>query len=131
MGFASAGHFMSIVTPDRGERQLGKILETLALLKPNGNLPLQALVEIYSAHLTRGTTVVLITSSVNRDVSMAVDALRFRGIHPIVVLVDPKSFGGEFGPEDIYREILSRGVPAAVVKNGSDIRKELEGGSPP
>jgi uncharacterized protein (DUF58 family) len=43
VGFASAGKNLWVISSDRGARQLGKILETLALLKSDGNLPLQAL----------------------------------------------------------------------------------------
>jgi uncharacterized protein (DUF58 family) len=129
VGLASAGQQTTIVTPERGERQLGKILEELALLKPNGSLPLPALVEIQSAHLSRGTTVIMITPSVNLDVAKAVDSLRFRGIRPIVIFVDPQSFGGEYGLDEVYPAVQTRGVPSLIIKNGADLRKVLEAGS--
>jgi uncharacterized protein (DUF58 family) len=126
VGFGSASQQTALVTPERGERQLGKILESLALLKANGQMPLLGLVESHFAHFLRGTTVVIITSSVDVNSTMAVDALSYRGLKAIVVLVNPHSFGGDRNCNDLAGALRVRGVPVGIVNKGDDLRSVLE-----
>jgi uncharacterized protein (DUF58 family) len=44
VGLVSTGQNYTVLPAERGERQLGKILETLAVIEPEGELPLWALV---------------------------------------------------------------------------------------
>ena len=64
----SAGHNLLVLPSDRGGRQLGKILETLAMLQADGPLPLPGQVEAQARYLPRGSTVVLITPSTSESV---------------------------------------------------------------
>ncbi len=61
------GQNYSILPPERGERQLGKILEMLAILEPAGDMSLLGLVSSQINNLTRGSTIILITPS-NDDI---------------------------------------------------------------
>jgi uncharacterized protein (DUF58 family) len=128
VGFGGSSQPLALVTPERGERQLGKILETLALLHPNGQLPLLGLLESQFAHMLRGTTVVIITSSANTETALAIDALLYRGMHPAMVLLDPGSFGAGFTNAELATSVRRRGVPVAIVKNGADLSVVLEQG---
>jgi uncharacterized protein (DUF58 family) len=128
VGLSSASKHMVILPAERGERQLGKILETLAFLKSDGKLPLTGLVQSQFMQLPRGSTVVLITSSPYKDVIVAVDALLFRDMHPVVVLIDPSSFTQVYGSQTIFQEIKMRRVPVTRVTYGSDLHYALEKG---
>ncbi len=102
VGFASAGQQVVNLPAERGDRQMGKILETLAFLQGNGKLPLYALVQGLFTQLPRGSTVVLITPSPDESILGAVDALTYRDMRPVVVLIDPETFGGHSSIEPIY-----------------------------
>jgi uncharacterized protein (DUF58 family) len=99
VGFVSAGQQLALLPPDRGGRQIGKILEALAMLKADGEMPLRGLVETQARHLPRGSTVILITPSVREDMVLVVDYLSRRGLRPVVVFIDAASFGGESGTQ--------------------------------
>ena len=128
VGLVSAGQQMALLSPDRGGRQLGKILEALALLRAEGELPLRALVETQVKHMVRGSTVVLITPSVDREIPLVVDYLLQRGLKPVVVLLEAASFGGKPGTEALIGGIKLLGVPTRVVKNGADLETALSNG---
>jgi uncharacterized protein (DUF58 family) len=128
VGLVSAGQQVTLLSPDRGGRQLGKILEALALLRAEGALPLRALVETQVKHMQRGSTVVLITPSVERDIPLVVDYLLQRGLRPVVVLLEAASFGGQPGTEALMGGIKILGVPFRVVKNGADLEAVLSNG---
>jgi uncharacterized protein (DUF58 family) len=122
-----------VLPPDRGGRQLGKILETLAPLHANGDLPVSALMTGHAQHMPRGSTVIIVTPSTDDAVALAVDLLSQRGLRPVVVLIDAASFGGPLGAKRLADAIRAVGVPICQVKKGDDLAAaltiELEGPS--
>jgi uncharacterized protein (DUF58 family) len=127
VGLVSCGRSQSpgVLPPDRGGRQLGKILEALALLRSEGDLPISALATAQAQHLPRGSTVILITPSVQEEVALAVDVLLRRGLRPVVVLLDAASFGGPPGTADLAAAITALNVPVCQVTNGADLAMAL------
>jgi uncharacterized protein (DUF58 family) len=125
VGFVCAGQHLTLISPDRGGRQLGKILEALALTRAEGELPLHALIETQVKHMVRGSTVVLITPSTSSDVALVVDFMLQRGLKPIVVLLDASTFGGDEVTSNIIESVRLLRVPLRVVKNGMDLSAAL------
>jgi uncharacterized protein (DUF58 family) len=125
VGFVCAGKHLTLISPDRGGRQLGKILEALALSNAKGDLPLRALIETQVKHMVRGSTVVLITSSSSREVGVIVDFLIQRGLKPIAVLLDAASFGGPPGADQLEASIKLLGIPSRMVRKDADLAAVL------
>ena len=132
VGLVSCGQSQSpnVLPPDRGGRQLGKILEALALLRAEGDLPIPALATAQAQHLPRGSTMILITPSVREHVALTVDLLLRRGLRPVVVLLDAASFGGPPGTEALATAITLLGVPVCQVANGADLSTALSMAAP-
>jgi uncharacterized protein (DUF58 family) len=128
LGIASAGQVFTILPAERGERQLAKMLETLAFLQGEGSLPLIGLVTAQMGHLPRGSTVVLITPSTQPAIELAVELLDQRDMHPIVVLIDPASFGARISSADLAAKLAVRDVPVIQITKGADLKSTLEGG---
>jgi uncharacterized protein (DUF58 family) len=129
VGLASAGHVYTILTAERGDRQMGKIMETLALLQSEGDLPMLGLVAAQGNHLPKGSTVVMITPSTDDGVALAANGLVQRGMHPVVILVDPSTFGGDTGSEGLEQLLKDQGITSIRVSNGGNIKAILEGAS--
>jgi len=125
VGLANAAQSLRILPSDRGGRQLGKILEALALLQPVGDLPLQVLVEAQARHLPRGSTAVLVTSSTADTVYRTCDLLVRRGLRPLAVLLDGSTFGGYLSPDRMIGSLKSMGIPHCVIKEGDDLGATL------
>jgi uncharacterized protein (DUF58 family) len=126
VGLASAGQNYTVIPAERGERQLGKILENLAFLDGVGELSILGLVSAQAGYLPRGCTVILITPSTLPEVTLAVDDLQRRSMHPVVVHVNPASFGGGLGSVDLVASIQARNVNVLQVNNHDDLRQALE-----
>lgn len=129
VGFASAGRYLNVIPAERGERQLGKILETLAFVNAEGELPILGLIEAQAGHIARGSTVVLITSLNTDMVVLAVDVLLRRDLRPIVVFIDPVSFGSKTGIDAYADQIRQYGVPVTIIRRGDDLQRALEADS--
>jgi uncharacterized protein (DUF58 family) len=126
VGLASAGQSYSVIPAERGERQLGKILENLAFLEGVGDLSILGLVSAQAGYLPRGCTVVLISPSTLSEVALAVDDLQRRGMRAVVVHINPASFGGGPGSVDLIGNLQARSIPVLQLNNRDDLRVALE-----
>ena len=126
VGFVCASDAFTVISPERGERQVNKILETLTFLKSDGDLPLVALVEAQAPSLPRASTVVIITASTDPTVDIAVDYLIMRNLRPVMVFVDGSTFGSDISSGDMVSRIKQRGVPIVALSKGDDLRETLE-----
>lgn len=128
VGMSCIGQVATNIPPEKGERQLGKILETLAFLQPEGRLPLLGLVDAEAQRLQRGSTVVMITPSGQDSIIIAVEMLIRRNLKPVVILVNGHSFGGYMNVDRIQMALHARSVPVTTVAQGEDIKIRLEQG---
>jgi uncharacterized protein (DUF58 family) len=125
VGLAFSGQSLNVIPSDRGGRQLGKILEALALLRAEGNLPLQGLIEAQARYLPRGSTVVLVTPATSETIVKITDLLLRRGLRPVVVLIDSATFGGYFSAAHIEQSLSILGVPVCNLRYGDDMSEVL------
>ena len=125
IGLVSAGRIYTVISAEKGGRQLGKILEALALFKADGIIPLQGLVEAQARNLPRGSTVVIITPAYGDGVSLSVELLSRSGMRPIIVLIDAESFEGPTGSVRVMRQLELMGIPVCRVANGDDLGQAL------
>jgi uncharacterized protein (DUF58 family) len=125
VGLVSAGQHLTLLPPDRGGRQLSKILEALALSQANGSLPLRGLLETQARHITRGSTVILITPSAAAELALVADHLLRQGLRPIAILLDGASFGGYSSSNTLADKIKALGVPVCQISNRDEIEVTL------
>ena len=118
---------MNLLPPDRGGRQLGKILEALALLRMNGDIPLRGLVETQVKNIARGSSVVVITPSNDPDIPLIFDHLLRRGVRPVAVLINQGTFGVETGNEILADKVKAMGIPVRIVNSDVDLSTSLSG----
>jgi len=126
VGFACAADVLTVLSPERGERQLTKILETLTFLNSVGNLPLIGLVEAQAPSLPRASTVVLMTAATDETVDLAVDHMVMRNLRPVVVFIDGQSFGSNLNGSGTVSRMKQRGVPVIPVTKDKDLAESLE-----
>lgn len=125
VGLVSYAQQREVIPADRGERQLSKILETLAVTKGSGKIPLAQVMAAEGMHLVRGTTVIVITPSTDKNWVSASRHLEQRGLRVIAVLIAPDSFGGEWGMEEVMAELAAGGTPTYIVREGDDLAEAL------
>ncbi len=125
VGLACAAGRLTVVSAERGDRQLGKIMEMLALLEPVGGLPLLGLVQLQARLLPLGSSVILVTSAAQPDLLLAAEDLQRRSLSPFVLLIAPETFGGSGQSQSLIEGLLNREVPAAQVTYGGDLSSQL------
>lgn len=126
VGMISHAGKREIMQPDRGLRQLNRALEYLAVLEPEGRRWLGDLLTLEEKFFTRGTTLVIVTSSPSNRWVDALHVLQRRGVHSIAVLVDPLSFQATVpGMENVRASLAIAGIPTYVVKKDDNIATAL------
>ena len=125
VGLVCAAGKFTVVSAERGERQVNKVMETLAFLQPEGTIPLHGLVEIQAKLLPLGSGVILITSSTRPRLLLAVEDLQRRNLRPMVVLINPETFGGAKGSEAVSAGLLRANVPVCQIAFGDNLGIQL------
>ena len=125
VGFLSHAGSREVVQPDRGERQLTRLLEILAVIQPAGRVPIAQALATDGAVLTRHTTLVVITPSTDNRWVTALRGLRSRGVHGVGVFLAARTFGPAPDWTPVLADLQASGLPAYVVKHGDDLADAL------
>ena len=62
VGLTTVGREFVSIPPEKGNRQLNKILEQLSIINDDGDLPIASIFEKQKANIPRGSSVVIITA---------------------------------------------------------------------
>ena len=125
VGFLSYAEEREIVQPDRGERQLTRLLEVLAVIQARGRLPIAEALAIDGAALARHTTLIVITASTDNRWVTVLRGLRTRGVHGVAVLLAGRTFGPAPDWAPVLADLQGSGLPAYLVNNGDDLAEAL------
>ena len=125
VGLLTFSDGLRMLEPDRGGSQLTSMLELLAVVQPVGDVGLGSLLLHYGHHWGRQTTLIAVTSSVERRWAHALRALRLRGVRTAATLIEAESFGGPAGAAALRSELLANQIAATRVRRGDDIPAAL------
>ncbi len=132
VGLVAFGQTREVLQPDRGERQLTRLMETLAVFQAQGRVPLREALVLEGGALPRGATTIIITPS--RDMHWVVEAqaLKRRGLRLATVLLDPATFGdpAQRVPTNAHLAdaLWAMNIPAYRVKDGDNLAVALAHG---
>lgn len=121
LGFAAYTPHREILQPERGTRQLNLILQTLAVARSFSKYTLGQMLTLETPYFTRGTTLVIITSSLDAAWITEAQILSRRGIRPMCILIDPHSFGGQTTADDTIGLLRLAKIPTIIVRKQDDL----------
>jgi uncharacterized protein (DUF58 family) len=125
VGMSSRGRSREFLQADRGERQLNKILEALAVVEAQGDLPFAQLIATDGVRLNRNDTVVAVSADPNREWAVALQQLQRRGVNGIAVIVDGSTFGKAADYTELMAQLEMTGIPAYTVRRGDPLDEAL------
>ena len=121
VGLIAYGDDLRVDEPERGANHYTRILETLALARAVGEVPLDHLLLEEQRNFGRHTTVVAVTPSPNDAWALALTSLASRGVKVSAVLLEGETFGSERSSLDAYGTLTAGGVYTYTVKLGDDL----------
>lgn len=125
LGFAAYTPYREIFQPERGVRQLNRILQTLAISRSVSTYTLGQMLTLETPYFTRGTSLVIVTSSLDSAWITEAQILTRKGIRPICVLIDPSTFGGKQIPQDTIGLLRLAKIPTLLIRYQDDIGMAL------
>ena len=125
VGFIAHSGHRELIQADRGERQLTKILETLAVVNATGRIPFARMLTSEMEHLPRHTTLVAISPATDRMWVAALRDIRRRGVHDMAVLLAASTFGDAPPYRETLADLLASGIPTHLLTCGQDISAAL------
>ncbi|MDX2075195.1 MAG: DUF58 domain-containing protein [bacterium] len=125
LGFIAYTPKREIHQPERGRRQLTHILETLAVAKSTNTYTLAQMLVLESQSFSRGTTLIIVTSSADNTWMTEAMLLSKRGIKVLCVLIDASTFGYAPSGEEMAAYLRLVKIPTLVVRRGDDIADAL------
>jgi uncharacterized protein (DUF58 family) len=125
LGFAAYIPHREIHQPERGNRQLTRIWETLAVARSLSNYTLAHMLALETPYLGRGTTLLIVTSSLDPAWVGEAQLLARKGVRPMAVLIDPTSFGAPGSADDIRAMLRLAKIPSLLVRKHDDLSAAL------
>ncbi len=126
VGLISYTGHRELIQPDRGERQLNKILETLAVLEPREGLPsFDRILAAEGSFLGRTSTLIAITPSTDSAWVNALREVNRRGVRSTALLVAADTFGSPSRHERTLAELWANNIPSYVLRRGLSITESL------
>jgi uncharacterized protein (DUF58 family) len=125
LGLVAYGRSRHVLQADRGQAQLTRVLESLAVLQAEGDADLTDVLKIEGPWMTRGSTLILVTPSTRPDLLTEAGELKRRGLLSLFVLVDPATFGAPMGAGGLARSAERAGFPVRIVKCGEPLAAAL------
>lgn len=126
VGYAAYTPYRQVFQPDRGNRQLTRILQTLAVARSTSNHSLKEMLSLETPHFTRGTTLIVITSSLDIEWVAEAQILMRRGIRPMCIFIDPSSFNPYNMSDEIRGMLQLAKIPTITVNKNDDLGAALE-----
>jgi uncharacterized protein (DUF58 family) len=111
---------------DRGDRQIERVLEMLAVVRAGPGPDLKEALALDAFHFGRNTVAIIITPSSSRDWHDGVRHLQRRGVQVAVVGLDAASFEISPADEDTLALLEGANIPVLRVKCEESIAEALE-----
>jgi len=92
VGLTSVGREFVNVQPDKGKRQLSKILEKLAVVNDDGDLPITSIFEKQKSNIPKGSSVIMITAVDFSEIESQMHIAKLKRIKILPIRINTNSF---------------------------------------
>ncbi len=128
VGMIVNGQHREFLSVDRGERQIERVLELLAVVEAGPGPDLKEALALDALHFGRNAVAIVITPSNSRDWHEGLRHLQRRGVQVAVVGMNAASFENKPFDEDSLALLEGAGIPVVRVKCGESLAQVLESG---
>ncbi len=119
------GESRQLLQTDRGERQIRKSLEALAVVEAVGAVPFAELLATDGVRLNRNTTILAISADPNPAWARSLREMRRRGVSSIAVVLDGTTFGRRVRYDELLHELRLSDIPTYQIQQGDAIDQAL------
>lgn len=127
VGMIATGAHYEVIQAERSDRAYMKILESLAVLRSDGQRPLAEVLVAESRRFTRNSGLVVVSSSTEPAWVDALTLIALRRVQTTVVFVDGGSFEpyGASDPAQVLDQLVKNRIRTYVVRSGDRLADAL------
>ncbi len=125
IGFIMYGQEYKVLRPERGGHQMSQLMESLALAKAEGPVPLESMIASEGRRFGKYTTLIVVTPSCDDKWITSAQHLIRRGAKLAVVLLEANSFGGSNNALLALGTLMANRIPAYLVRKGDNLSQAL------
>lgn len=125
VGLIAYGENHEVAHTDRGDRQIQKLLESLALVRATGRLSLAEVIASESTRFGRNTTLILITPSTSESWVTSLQHQTHRGVRAMAIILEPETFGGDSDVLQVVSSLAAADIRTYLVKKGDPLDEAL------
>ncbi len=124
-GLVAQGEPGISLLPDRGSRQLMRLMDSLASVQARGTATLLDVINRQQRHLGRRELAVVITPSTREDWVGASQLLAHRGVRLLVFLMEPASFGQGNNSLLAFSSLVASRIPTFLINKGDSFDRAV------
>lgn len=125
VGFSTYAPHREYYPPERGQRQLLKIMETLAVARSTSQRTLREMLATETPNIKRGANLLLITANQSKDWTTSLQMLHRRGVRTTAIIIEAASFGGLGSDEELRGTLELMRIPYISIRRGDNISDVL------
>ena len=129
VGLITTGAHYEVIAADRSDRQYARFLETLAVVRGNGQVQLAEILVAEGRQFGRQSTVVVVTPSTEEDWVAALAGIAGRKVRAMAVIVEAATFAPAPTALLAVGQLAAAGIPTHLVKHGEGIAAALANGA--
>lgn len=126
LGLVMQGEHRHVLGAERGDRQFTKAMETLSVVRADGELPFERVLASETVSLSRGVTVVAISASLDTGWVKAIQGMLRSGMRVVAIFIDATTFGANGTSAAVLAGLTESGAVFRVVRYGDSINAALE-----
>ena len=126
VGLVTYSTHREVLSSDRGERQINKMMEMLSVLRANGPVPFERVIRAEGALLPRGATVIAISPSTDVSWALSMHQMVRSGLRAVAIVVDAETFGSPQSAAPVIGALAEAGAIVRVLKRGQSLVEAVE-----
>lgn len=125
VGLISYGGSRGFALPLRGDGQLGRLLDTLAMLKAEGDVSLDRVLIQEERAMSRNDAIIVISPSIDSQWVRLLGDLGRRHAAAGVVAIDPSGYGVRVDIAPFLSDISRQRIPFCLIRKGEPLSEAL------
>ncbi|MBI4187722.1 MAG: DUF58 domain-containing protein [Chloroflexi bacterium] len=126
VGLTASGDRPYFFPPERGEQHLRRLMETLALMKATGQIPVGQLISSQMEHFNSNSIAIVITPADSKEMIASIRQLKGRDNLAVSILLEPASFGGPASQLNTAHNLSANGIQVYTIRKGDEIARALD-----
>lgn len=126
LGLLASGDLQCNYPSITGNDQFTGAMESLSLIQPDGELPLDNFISQQQGQFEPDSIVIIITTSSDKSLAPALGELRHRRCVPIVIMLESAGFNARLSGAQTILPAETGDAPVFLIRKGDDITRTLD-----